>query len=337
MKKLGVAAAMMLCAASMMASNFRGADQVYVPAAGHLSGSSGTFISDVFISNLESEPVVVSVIYATGQGGTQQEFKNVIRLAANERKEYVDFFISGLGQTCTGGQTCFGQLVFNACKEGGDCSAANQDAFGFSRDFRNISVESRIYSIPVGKTLADNPPTTGQLFSGIPWYNFVTSLQSQNKLDKVFITGIRQTGGVGQAGTYRANIGLTNASQYSTTTLVVRLFNGATNQQIGSDFTIQMSPMAHIQKNLTDLFPGVSGTNLWVTVEQRNNVATGDAPSTCTEGCPAFLAYGSILDNVSGDATTLEAQYMVALSTDAVNFIYGTGAGKTPIRRVVHH
>ncbi|HYO78609.1 MAG TPA: hypothetical protein VE010_19270, partial [Thermoanaerobaculia bacterium] len=63
MKKLTVAAALMLCAAGASASNFRAADQVYIPIAGHVAGANGTFVTDVYLSNLSSEPVTVSVIF----------------------------------------------------------------------------------------------------------------------------------------------------------------------------------------------------------------------------------------------------------------------------------
>jgi hypothetical protein len=331
MKKLGVAAALMLCAVGASASNFRGADQVYVPAAGHTSGSSGTFISDVYISNLSPDQVDVSVIYSEGAGGAQSEYRNVIRLQPNERREFVDFLPTVL-QRPTG----FGQLIFNACLAGANCGPETQTAEGVSPFFRNISVESRIYSIPPGTTLASRPPTTGQLFSGIPWYNFVSMLQSANGLDRVFITGITQSGGVGQAGTYRANIGLANASQFSSTTMVVRLFSGdAPNTQLG-EYRENLAPLGHVQRNLSSMFQNFgSGRNLFVTVEQQNPVPTGDAPSSCQQGCPAFLAYGSVLDNVSGDATTLEAQYLVPLSESALLVLYPSGSGKVGIRRSV--
>lgn len=333
-KKLGVAAAMLMIAVGASASNFRGADQVYVPVAGHIGGSSGTFISDVWVSNLSDSTVDVSVIYSAGAGGTQQEFKNIIRLNPRERKEYVDFFASALGLS-----TGFGQLVFNACRTGGDCSVNNQDSFGFSPDFRDITVQSRIYSIPIGTTLnqTPTPDTQGQDMPGIPWYHYVTSLQAANGLDKVFITGIRATGSAGQKGTYRCNIGLVNASQYSTTTIVAKLFNGATGAQIGSNFSVTLSPLGHTQPGIGQMFPGFTGTNAYVTIEQTGNTPTGsDVPSTCVEGCPGFLAYGSVLDNGSGDATTLEAQYLKALDPAAVNAIYG-GSGKPSPRRAAKH
>ncbi|HLQ44653.1 MAG TPA: hypothetical protein VK137_07995 [Planctomycetaceae bacterium] len=331
-----VAAAIVFVAAGAMASNFRVADQVYVPAAGHIGGSSGTFISDVFISNLSTDPVSVSVIYASTAAGTQATFNNIIQLTAGERREIVDFFPSVLGL-----QTGFGQLIFNGCKQGGNCTVGTcpggDPTAGTCPDFRNISVESRIYSIPPGTTLAQNPPTTGQLFSGLPWYNFVTSDASGVGLDKVFITGLRNNAG------YRGNVGLVNASQFSTTTLVVKLFNGLTGAQIGSTFQTTLAPLGHTQQNLGVIFPaftGTTATNAYLTVEQTNTISVTPPDPGCPTGCPAFFAYGSVLDNQSGDATTLEPQYLQPLSGPAITCIYNpTTNCKTAvsIHRAVKH
>ncbi|MBV9495503.1 MAG: hypothetical protein JOZ54_14735 [Acidobacteria bacterium] len=337
-KKFGVAAVVaMMGAASAMASNFRGADQVYVPAAGHLAGASGTFISDVYISNLTDDRVTVSVNFVQGASGGQSTFNNAFTLAPRERREFVDFV--GVQLNLASG---FGQLIFSGCKESTDCGPATQDIYGFSPNFRNISVESRIYSIPAGTTLAQNPPTTGQLFAGLPWYSFISQDQAANGLDKIFITGIRQNGGAGTAGTSRSNIGFANASQFSTTTIVVKLFNGATGAQIGNEFTQVLSPLGHAQVNLTTMFPGVNGTNFYATVEQRNSTPTGDQPDTCKpNGCPAFFAYGSVLDNASGDATTLEAQYSKPLSDNQIACIYNPSNASCKnvqsIRRAAKH
>ena len=63
----------------------------------------------------------------------------------------------------------------------------------------------------------------------------------------------------------------------------------------------------------------------FVTVEQTASTPTGAAvPKTCLESCPAFLAYGSVLDNAGGDATTVEAQYSKALTETQVQQIYET-------------
>jgi hypothetical protein len=334
LRKLSVVTALVLCSFNGMASNFRAADQVYVPAAGKVAGSSGTFISDIFIANVSTDIVTVSVIYAAGTAGTQQNFNNLFDLGPGERKEFIDFFATTLGLP-----SGFGQLIFNACKKGEDC-VSTQDANGVSPHFRNIAVQSRIYSIPPNTTLSQNPPTNGQLFAGVPWYTFVSSDMAANGLDKIFITGLRNTGSGGQAGTFRGNIGIVNASQFSSTDIVVTLKNGRDGAQLGQTVK-RLSPLGHLQFGLGAEFPsftGATATNAFVEVEQRNSTPTSDAPASCLpNGCPAFFAYGSVLDNVSGDATTLEPMYTKALSDQAIAVIFPFtgGGGRTTIRRAV--
>ncbi|HYK00768.1 MAG TPA: hypothetical protein VE974_03370 [Thermoanaerobaculia bacterium] len=336
-KKLTIAAAMTLCAAGAYASNFRGGDQVYIPAAAHFQGAAGTFISDVYISNLDDEPVTVTVIYmALGSSPTPgqpagTEFKDIIQLRAFERKAFPDFFRSGLN--LQGDR--FGQLIFNACRQGQNCGPETQDEEGYSIHFRPISVESRVYQVLNGRP----NETTGQLFTGYPWYSFVSELQSNVELDKVFITGIENTGTVGQPGTFRTNIGVTNASEYSSTTIVLRLYQ-ETLANFKQEKQIQLPPLGSTQAGLGDLFPGVAlGTNYFVTVEQRDSQPYPgiEVPETCERGCPAFLAYGSVLDNVTGDATTLEPQFMKELSEAVLEELYPPAAGKKPIRRAIRH
>jgi len=59
MKRLLVATALTMCAAGAYASNFRGADQVYIPTAGRIvQPTNNTFISDVQLANLDRKSVV---------------------------------------------------------------------------------------------------------------------------------------------------------------------------------------------------------------------------------------------------------------------------------------
>ena len=334
MKKLAVAAAITLCAFSAAASNFRGADQVYIPAAANAQGASGRFVSDVYLANLTGDPVEVSVIFQQiGQGGgTGQEFKNVIKLRAHERKEYKNFLQSALGLNA-GNE--FGQLIFNGCLEGQNCGPETQDSDGVSPFFRAISATSRVYSF----TTADPLATTGQLFTGIPWYHFVSSLQQGFGLDSVYIQGFRQTGSPGTKGTYRSNIGLVNASQYSETTIVVQLYQGTLTDadKKGTPYEVRLGPLGSVQVGFSTIFPGITGENFFVTVSQKDSAAIPGAPASCVGGCPAFLAYGSVLDNGTGDATTLEATYRSPLKDEAIAVIYPTSSGKAGVRRSVRH
>ena len=336
MKKLTVAAALVLVAATASASNFRGADQVYVPIAGHVAGATGTFVTDVYISNLSSDPVTVSVIFqerrpdlpANGSVGT--EFPNAISLRPFERKQYLDFFVSALNINTA----IVGQLIFNGCRTGQNCGPETQNPeTGVSPHFRPISVETRTYQV-----LPSRPgETTGQLLSGYPWYSFVSQRQSNVDLDEVFITGITFTGTPGQLNTYRTNLGFVNASQYSSTTIVARLYHETLDNFV-QEARVRLAPLGNVSGGVNGFFPDITqGSNYFVVVSQTETTPFGNVPVGCEDGCPAFLTYGSVLDNVSGDATTLEPQYLRELSPEAIDEIYPPQAGKRTVRRSVRH
>ena len=331
-KQLGVAAAIMLFAGAAMASNFRAADQVYVPAAGHIVGANATFVSDIFIANLSDDSVDISVIFSSGTAGTQTSFPKKFTLLPRERREMLDFISNTLGLS-----SAFGQLIFNACKATTDCTP--DLTTGLNANYRNISVESRIYSFATGSNQA-TAPTNGQLFSGIPWYNFVSELSSVAGLDKVFITGIRNTT------QYKTNIGFVNASQFSATNLTATLFSGTGTQLGQNTFTLQ--PLGFQQATIggSNLFPSfaqaATATNVYVVVQQGGTVPTADAVAAgCPTGCPAFFTYGSQLDNVTQDATTLEAQYFLPLTDKALHCIYDSDTSicksGASIHRAVKH
>ena len=319
--KFGVAVAMMLCAAGAFASNFRVADQVYVPIAGHAANSTVTFVTDLFISNVEDDSVDVSVMFIE-LGGTIHPFPKLFTLAPRERREIIDFVGAPASSGGLGLNGLLGQIVLNGCKSGQDCTP--DPTTGVNANFRNISAETRIYSIAnANASNPSNAASNGQLFSGLPWYSYVSSDSSSAGLDKVFITGIRNTPG------YRTNLGFTNASQFSTTTLLVKLFDGKTGAQIGVDKQVTLNPLQPTQNGVAAFFPAftqsASATNAFITVEQipTATIPTSDASANgCANGCPAFFAYASQLDNTTSDATTLEAQYLKPLTNAAINCIY---------------
>ncbi|HYC59509.1 MAG TPA: hypothetical protein VEK79_08080 [Thermoanaerobaculia bacterium] len=336
MKRLLIATALTMCAAGAYASNWRGADQVYIPIAGHAVAGANTFVSDVQLANLTGDTVVVSVIYQPVNVPTNpevpstvgQEFKDIITLQPFERKEYKDFFVSALNL-----QSGIGLIILNGCKQGENCGPDGTDDTANTEHYRAISAESRIYSYRSDQTPADG--TTGQLFSGIPWYNFVSMLQSTAQLDEVFVTGITHT--ANSTTGFRTNFGIINASQYSSTQIAATLYRGRfhPDNKIDEEL-ITLTPLENKQTNFPGLFPDAPfGDNYFVHFEQRTStpVTTG-VPSTCDQGCPAFLAYASVLDNKTGDATTLESQFMKELSPEAILVVYPT-SGKNPWRRAV--
>jgi len=323
-----------------MASNFRAADQVYLPAAGHLAGASGTFISDVFISNLSGDTVSVSVIYAAGQGGTQVQFPNVITLGPNERQEILDIFPNKLNLA-----TGFGQLIFNGCKQGGNCdvnSCPNGATTGVCPDFRDISVESRSirYLQSTNPALA---PTTGQLFSGIPWYNFVSLTPLQSASTRSSSPDSATPAAPAPQGTYRGNIGLRER---------VAVFDDdparqalqrpqwyAARQHVPADPLGLSAMCSRASGAMFGAFTGATATERIRAVEQTGTSATGEAARTAARTAARRSSRMIGLDNSSGDATTLEPQYLKPLTSAAINCIYSsTGCkGAFNLHRAVKH
>jgi len=292
------------------ANNFRAADLVYMNAAGRVQGAA-FFKTDVFITNVSSASVIVDVVYLpTGPTANYSDdstwtIETLPAIAAGATVELEDI----IGDTF-GLSSGFGHLLFFSCRDGGDCSNCGDDA----ADCLPITVEGRVYAEATGAACPNGASlcTLGQLFSGMPWYSFVSRDVADRGLDKVKILGIRQFGGISpNRNGFRSNIGLVNSSAFSSTTLKVTLFN-ENNTQFGST-TRTLGPLAHTQENISSLFAGFTGTG-YVIVEQTAVSPVDTSDPDCPDGCPGFYAYGSTLDNTSDDPTTLESVFLKDLT-----------------------
>lgn len=289
------------------ASAFRAADIVYLPAVARLQGAAGSFFkTDVTIINTSASRAVVQVAYVEGSGDNSTAVNTLITLptfAPGERRELIDIARSALNR-----ETANGYLIFFSCREGGNCT--NCDSNG--GECLNIAVQGRIYNDTPGGTF-------GQSFPGIPWYSYASLNSTAEGTDRLSINGVRNTAD------YRTNIGLVNASQFSSTNLRLRLFNNAGTQVGEMDQTL--GPLGRIQFPVTQIASGFTGDG-YVTVEQVSATPTpGQA-----DAIPGFFAYGSLLDNRTSDPTTLEAQFNVPLPS---NCVASSKAQQRMIRREV--
>lgn len=319
--KVLIALCIVLMAVPAMASNFRAADVVYLPAAGRLQGQA-FFKTDIVVTNVSSAAVTVDAALLEGAGDARaglDAFERVATLDAGE-----SLFIEDAIQDIFG-RNGFGQMIFYSCRVGGDC-----DETCDTGDCLPIVVEGRVYAEVTDPDICGDAEacTFGQLFSGLPWYSYVSSGVADRGLDEVWITGIQQNE------QYRSNLGFANASEYSTTTLNLSLYN-ADGSLFGTN-TVTLGPVGHTQQNVANLFPGFTGQG-YVVVQQP---ATGVAPTDpdnedpfFASGAPGFFAYGSVLDNATDDPTTLEAVYPVEFDYDSV---YGPlKMGNEDVRRLV--
>lgn len=315
------AVALLTITSTIFASNFRAADTVYLPSAGKVASGNIEFVTDAYITNHTNDSVVVSVGFGvSGQdnGNLNQNLVDLATpLAAGERRLVADI----TGTLFPDKPNTLGFLVFFACKEGGDCSDCDNN----SADCSPISVESRIYSREPGNAAAE---TKGQLFPGYPWYSFVSMDDTALNLDTVSITGLRNEGQRGVSG-FRSNIGLLNASQDYSTVLVVTAYNG--DGSLAGAAEVSLPPLGHQQSNLASLVPGFNTNNNtgYVVVSQKSSTLVQGG---CAECSPGFFAFGSVLDNIGDDATTLESIYSEQLN---LTCIYGQKHNRRPTRRPV--
>ncbi len=324
-RRIVLGALLTLTAMTASANNFRAADLVYLTAIASAPGGGGSFFkTDVFISNLSTSTVDVDIAFAPTGGGDNTEAllpanMRRVTLAPGERREIIDILNSLFGRTG------IGQALFFACQAGGNCADCDAD----SSDCELITVQGRIYTEGGGAACPGNAAncTFGQLFSGIPWYNFASgdALSTGLNYDEVFMAGIRQTTA------FRSNVGVTNASTDYSMVLRVRLFSNS-GQPVGST-NLTLGPLGHIQANVANLFAGFTG-NGYVVVDQVsfNRVTPVTEPPDQTP-IPGFFAYASMVDNVSNDPTTLESQFINELPFACVYGDSAKGPMVRPARR----
>lgn len=297
-KLISIIVVVLAQAGSLYGQNFRAGDTIYFPA-GHLI-SSTTFVSDVYITNCSTDPVIIHVGFAPGNVANPPItwIRNAIHLTSGQTQEYDDFLPSVLKLP-----SGMGLVVLSSCKEGADCDKDPSQR-------RLISAETRIYSFT-----KLGGPTVGQDFAGIPWRSTANPdiYSDSHGMNAPFIVGIKVSD------QYRTNLGLINASEFESCTLTATLFDG-TDGGKRDDYKIDLGPLGNVQLNVLQAFPKLAEwsrlnrnkpvTNAVIVITQSNVVPVSDAAQfDCADGCPGFIAYASVIDNTTNDATTLEAQY----------------------------
>jgi hypothetical protein len=290
----------------LFGQDFRTADQIYLPSAIHI----GQWATDARITNETDDPVSISVRYVQANTAPVIVDKlDIIKLLPREYRDVTDalgsFGLSGMGQ-----------LVFTACLDGADCSYG---ALNAESNYRNISVGSRTY------LRAANGGTSGQDMPGLPRWAY----GDRNYAMKIV--------GINVGPQYRTNVGLVNTSQYAGLWLTVTLRDGPSHA-VRDQASVHLRPMEPHQQPVTELFPklgewsrlnrGRATTSAYITVALAAvEPVAGGVPAGCFDSCAAFVAYGSLIDTVSGAAITLEATFEGAGGTLSVGQVDGLFPG----------
>lgn len=326
MMKAVLMLSMLLFAGSTFASNFRAADIVYLPAIVRGEGANQSFFkTDLFINSLASDTIEVTIAFLPIGGGDNRQAANDTRtvgtIAPGDMITVTDAVQTILGVSAFGGQA-----ILFACRAGGDCE--NNE-----NDIRNITVQARVYTEGSGVLCPNNAASCsfGQLFTGQPWYAYISASAAADQLDRALITGIIANDDV------RSNIGIANASEFSSTTIRVELFN-QDGTRIGT-FNENLAPLGMVQRGVTSMFPGFTGRG-YVVLTQTGVTPTDPGNPEVADGIPGFFAYGSVLVRSTNDPITQEAMFMVPIDLSVYspqNPLSKAGDEPVKFRRAVRH
>jgi hypothetical protein len=321
----------LLCIVLPAQASFQAADLVVVPFATHADDtSSGTWRTDLFITNVDEEAIDVAIYYFPGGVGSNRQMfvRRDFGLGGRESEEYHyiderladippngtvhlvaplgDYWYEELGSLISRG--AFAIFAFEAGTDGAT--------------MRNIVVTSRTYATTTifvedpdneGQYLEETA-TWGQFYPGVPWYNWA---------DGGFVEMSSQvlTGGVGgtEPSDFHYNIGIFNTSDPQTSiSVTIEAFdmNGEPYPDANGDpiFAVQaIDLLAHVQ--ITDVLQSMnieSGEQVMFKVSLSSWQTNSPSP------IPTFVTYGMIIDASSNDATPVLPSFKVPYDVECM-------------------
>jgi len=295
-------------------------EQLHIPYVVH----SAPYFTDLTLTNLTTDRVSISYTFRSANShdadpNAPQELRRADVRYLNPRQSLT----VEVGEIGISGQ---GQLVVHACKEFipcGDIIDQTSDPTNprVLQNFnpaaiRKVSASVRIYS------MSASGGTRGDSMAAIPWYA-LPGLDGAPGMDHVQIVGIRSDGH------YTTQIGLNNASSYSSTMLTVILHDGSGAER-GRRWTETLGPFESVKRSAEGMFGAdafaanrlnrtAATQSAWVEVQQTVVTPNELAARTvgCESGCPRFYAWASVTDSKSLDFSIVASSFeMVAGGTN---------------------
>ena len=335
----GLVLAMTLLAGPPAMAQFNAASLIYVPAAAHNEGASGSlWRTDVTIVNVDTTNVDVAIFFIPsgtgnnsgyidsrdkGLGGREEDGWGKVNpeLADIPPRGTVTLpdIVGEYWKDDLGGLAYLGGLVIFAWESGTLTDESNGTP-------RNIVVETRTYNETT--ILVDDPDnegeviektvTYGQSIPGVAWYNLADAgaLSEERDLTYQVLVGGREDG------EFRYNVGVFNTSDPQTSIrLFIDPFDSDGNPILDEDgnelfWTVFLGPLGHVQFNqiLSTLF----GLNDASEVTLKITITDWQSTAPPENTIPTFTCYGSIVDGSSGDPTTVLPSFEYPYDVDCM-------------------
>lgn len=337
-----VATAAAMTAAGTASAVWHASDLIYLPAVAHTTGAEGSqWRTDIYLTNVDSVDIDVMMVYlpsgfqnnapllndrAQWLGGRESDGVGFVdeRLAdippnGSVRLDDVvgEHWVDSLGLSGNGAMIVFAH------------EAGSLDSDG-NRVFRNAVVHARIYNQtqiweqdPDDDSVFTEVDTTyGQVIPGVPWYDLgdpsvVDAVDDEYDFSFMVLVGGQENEN------FRYNLGFLNASDPQTQLQVeVKPFrpDGTEFMTDGDDpaprrIVVTVPPLNHIQ--YFQILSNVIGIDEDVTNVMVRVRVTG-WETTAVDPLPAFTTYGSVIDNVSNDPTTIVPSFRQPYDVDCV-------------------
>lgn len=340
-----ISAVALVILASPAYAGFHAADQLYIPIAAATSGiNASEWHSDLILTNVDETDVDVAIIFLPSGFFSNATRYNDRSLMLGGRAD------DGFGATDSvllddrladippGGTVVLEDVV--GVHWGGDDGIAGNGGlviFAYesgslqddsTRVLRNIVAMSRIYNVgtlwqPDPDTegeFIEVPATYGQTVPAVPWYELAFAEEQTDERDlgsEILLGGTEDSA-------YRYNFGILNASDPLTRISIrVQPFKADGSPFLNADDievrrTIVVPPGGHLNyttvlSSLFDLDPETDDLHnvtlklTWISFE-----------STSAAPVPAFTSYGSMVDEVSNDPTTVLPSFPDTYDIDCV-------------------
>ncbi len=355
----GLALAALMAVAAPAAASFRASDLLYVPAVSHTSGSAGSeWRTDLYITNVDDVDIDVMMVYLPSGprnnapllrdrtqwlGGRDSDGFGFVdeRLADIPPKGTVvirdpvgEYWAGILGLAGNGAMIVFAS------------EAGSLDPDG-NRVYSNAIVYARIYNEAqiweqdsADQTVFNQVDTTyGQVMPGVPWYDLgdpaVVDLPTDPDVPPAYDFSVEMLQGAQEDDAYRFNLGILNASDPQTQiTVEIRPYHAdGTVFTDENDNTVRLvvavPPLNHLQyfQILRNVL-GIDEAEDLSEVLVRVKVLSWDTNNP--DAIVAFTSYGSVIDNVSNDPTTLLPSFLDPYDVDCVWAFGDKAAGTAP-------
>ena len=295
------------------------ADQFILPVVAHATSGKLEYKTEIDLSNPNDDAVVVSFQFfpVNTTFDPHRPLPEPTRVWLAPRGREGDRKMIEVGEI---GITGKGRLVVSGCAENVSCApvvnmTSNPKAPTFTENtsaYRAISVTARMFNCCTSTGRA--PGTLGDALPVIPWYLVPSSELGSIGMDRISVM-------LREDARFHSNITVSNESSYSDTFVTVTLFDGM-NEQHGKPIVQHLGPMEQVERSAASMFPELLTNRLnrtppivspWISVVQSGSVPNALAKLSyeCASGCPAFNAYASVTDGLSGDFWVEAAQFDV--------------------------